>query len=316
MCEAEGVSFARALGLLPVRSIRDTSPLGCATFIALVTAAHLAVGLAVLAVYLLSGNAVWVEQFFRVPGALLLLALAGMQLAYSFLAWRGFDPGEPMRAAWGFISLAAAWEVAGTLAIQILSSGTIMNPLRGAAFWPDAAGWIRDAGHIAGGTCRFACLATGLFYALRVYRHAGFLARLLWPDRLILLGLAGYIVWEFADLGIAIQHGKHPAAAEMAEWPVDPLLWVLLLEAMLLYRSVRAMGPGWIGRCWMAFGVGVALVSLGDISSWAFAYGYLRWPWVALGWYVWLPASAAFALAPAYQLHAMRAASAGGAPTR
>lgn len=316
MCEAEGVNFARVLGLLPGRSFRGTFPLGCTTLILLVTAAHLAVGLAVLAVYLFSGNATWVEQFFRVPGGLLLVALAGMQLAYSVLAWRGFDPGEPMRSAWGFISLAAACEMAGSLAVQILSADSIVNPLRGAAIWPDAAGWIRQAGLIAGGTCRFACLATGLFYALRVYRHAGFLARLLWPDRVILGVLAGYIVWEFADLGIAVRQGKHPGAAEMAGWPVDPLLWVLLLEAMLLYRSVRAMGPGWIGRCWMAFGAGVALVALGDVSLWATAYGYLRWPWNALGWYVWLPASAAFALAPAYQLHAMRMASAGGPVTR
>lgn len=301
--------------MLPSRSIRGDLPLGCTTLILLVTAAHLAVGLAVLGVYLVSGNASWVEEFFRVPGGLLLVALAGMQLGYSFLAWRGFGRGEPMRSAWGFISLAAACELAGTLAIQILSVDSIVNPLRGTAFWSDAA-WIRQAGLIAGGTCRFACLATGLFYALRVYRHAGFLARLLWPDRLILGVMAGYIVWEFADVAIAVRHGKHPGAAEMAGWPVDPLLWALLVEAMLLYRSVRAMGSGWIGRCWMAFAVGVALVALGDISIWAAAYGYLPWPWSALEWYVWLPASAAFALAPAYQLHAMRVASGGGPVTR
>jgi len=64
-----------------------------------------------------------------------------------------------------------------------------------------------------------------------------------------------------------------------------------------------------VNRCWIAFSMGIALVVLGDICIWANAYGYLRNSWSYIEWYVWLPAGAAFALAPVYQMEVIQKAS-------
>lgn len=282
-------------------------PLACPRLIFRAVVIYLAAGIATFAAYRITGNADLIEFFFRVPGAIAAVALATLQLALSTLVCRQFETSEPMGIAWQFISLAAACEVAATLANQIFAVNSILNPLRLASWWSEpAAAGIHQFGFIMGGTLRFALLALGLFGALRVYQRSGFLGRLTKPDLALLALGALYVIWEFVDLGIALQKGKQPSWTEIAGWPVDPLLWVLLLEALWLYRSVRRMGTSRVGRCWMAFSAGIGLVLVGDILLWAAAYGYVRWPWTALGWYVWLPAGAAFALAPAYQLEAIR----------
>jgi hypothetical protein len=95
------------------------------------------------------------------------------------------------------------------------------------------------------------------------------------------------------------RQGKKPfPLAEILNFPVNPLLWVLLAEALLLFRSVRKMGAGWVSKCYGAFSAGIFLILVGNVAIWATHWGYLPWPWSALGWYVWIPAAAAFALAP------------------
>jgi hypothetical protein len=108
------------------------------------------------------------------------------------------------------------------------------------------------------------------------------------------------------DVVWAMQRGKAFSAAEILNFPADPLLWVLLAQALRLFRSVERMGAGWISRCYGAFSVGIFLILVGDVMIWATVWGYLPWPWSALGWFVWIPAAVAFALAPLYQWEAMR----------
>ena len=83
-------------------------------------------------------------------------------------------------------------------------------------------------------------------------------------------------------------------------------------EALLLRRSVQRMGSSRIAKCWSAFSIGVFLIALGDVGGWAEVYGYLPYPWSSLTWFLWLPAAACFALAPAYQLEAIRSAAHNG----
>lgn len=282
----------------------------CANLILIVTGIYLLAGLAMFAFYMLTNNPAWVEQFFRIPGAMLFIVLASLQFGFALLVWQQFDAGEPMRFTWAFMSAAGLCELIGSLSVQLFAADSPLNLLRNLDFWSeDTARAIREFGTVVGGTGRFTLFAVGLYGALQVYRRSGFLGRLTGVDRIILTLLGSYVVWEAVDVGIALRNGKHPEWAEIAGWPVDPLLWLLLLEAALLYRSVRLMGFSWVGRCWLAFAAGIVLVAAGDISLWAAAYGYLRWPWSALEWYVWLPASAAFAVAPAYQLEAMQSAT-------
>ena len=293
---------------------RNASPrrgaVGCSTLIYLATAAFLAVGILACVAWRASGNPAWVDGFFGLPSGALTVALTVVELTYSVRLCRQFSRGEPLYRAWQWIAASAACDAAGSLAVQIFSVDAFWNPVSHIAGWSRNTGAvIRQIGQTTGGPLRFTLLALGLLYGLGIYRRSGFLGRLSRADWTLLTVVAIYVVNEFRDLWIALQHGKHPALGEILNWPVDPLLCLLLAEAMLLYRSTRRMGPGWIGRCWVAFSVGIGLVALGDISIWAMNYGYLPYPWSSIGWYFWLPSSAAFALAPVYQMDVIRKAT-------
>jgi hypothetical protein len=58
--------------------------------------------------------------------------------------------------------------------------------------------------------------------------------------------------------------------------------------------------------------IGVSLVLLGELGLLLAAYYCLPWPWNSLVWYISLPASCAFALAPAYRLETIFQAVTGG----
>jgi hypothetical protein len=279
---------------------------GCTALVVALTGAYLVVGLLAFVAWQITGQDAWVEEFFKVPAALLLVTLAAAQLALSLSVVREFSPGQPLRTAWQLIAMAAGCDLAGGLLVHILGADTPLNLLSHLGFWSSSlCEGLQQAGFVLGGSCRFLLLAAGLFWALGTYRQTGFLARLATIDWILLAGVGVYIVREAHDLMVALQHGKHPGLAEMLGWPTDPLLCLLLAEGMLLFRSVRQMGRSLVGRCWKALAVGVALVVLGDMTIWATNYSFLPWPWSALGWYIWLPAAGAFALGPGYQLEAI-----------
>ena len=287
-------------------------PVGCSGLILLTALAYGVACLVVFARWRWTGDTYWVEQFFRLPSAILLIFLSGAQLWFSLRVCAEFSPGEPMLVAWQLIAASAVFDLAGAFAVQLLGGNTFLNPLTYMARWsPSVAASIVAAGHVLEGPFRFTLLAAGLFCALKLYRDSGFLGRLRPLDWAALAVFAAYLFREAADLIAALQRGKKPGWGEILLWPVDPLLCVLLAEALLLHRSVQATGPGLIGRGWRTFSVGIGLILLGDVSIWATAFGYLPWPWSSLGWCVWMPAAAAFALAPAYQLEAIRWAGSG-----
>jgi hypothetical protein len=219
-----------------------------------------------------------------------------------------------MLAAWKLIAASAVFDLAGTLGIQVFGADTMLNPFAHASWWTRAlAQQIRDIGHVLQGPFRLALLAAGLFNVLRLYRESGFLGRLRALDWALLVAFAIYVIREALDLAAAFRVGKHAGWGEILGWPVDPLLCLLFAEAVLIHRSVQRTGFGLIGKCWRTFSAGIFLILLGDAMIWATNYGYMTWPWTSLGWYIWMPAAASFALAPAYQLEAIRWASSGGA---
>jgi len=118
-----------------------------------------------------------------------------------------------------------------------------------------------------------------------------------------------YVAREILDVVEAFQRGQHFRFAVMAGWPVDFLLWFSLAQALQLRRSAARMGSGWIGRCWKTYSWGVFLLCIAVAALWATEWDYLPWPWSSLIWYLWLPAGTVFAMAPAYQLEAIRRAS-------
>ena len=218
-----------------------------------------------------------------------------------------------MRTAWQLIAFSAASELAGSILTQIFGAKSGLNPLR---YLPGGAGPVpvlRSVGLILDGPCRFALLAVALFLVLRLYRRSGFLGQYTALDWVALVVFGAYLIRQTTQVVAAHRQGKQFSLAEILNFPADPLLWVLLAQALRLFRSVRQMGAGWITNCYGAFSAGIFLILVGDVAIWATNWGYLPWPWSAVGWYVWVPASAAFALAPAYQLQAMRHAESSGA---
>jgi hypothetical protein len=96
-----------------------------------------------------------------------------------------------------------------------------------------------------------------------------------------------------------------PTVAKAILWSSDPLLSLLLVQAVLIRRSVISVGLGLVSQCWGMYVVAVVTMLAGDASIWATGQGLLSEPLIALSWYIWFFSAAAFASAPAYQLAAM-----------
>lgn len=292
----------------------ERHPTGCHATILVASSIFLSLGIVALVAWGATGNVAWVVDFFRIPGALLLSWLAFVEFWLALRVQRHFLPGEPLHRAWLWICAAALAHFLSAVCAQILSLNGGINPLAHLPNWTNsAAESFRNLGLVVGGTFRYALLAIGLFSILKVYRRAGFLGRWRLVDWVLLAATGAFVALEFGSLAVDLVKGKHPGLLEVVGWPVDPLLWLLFAEALLLVRSVREMGGGWISRCWRSYSIGIFLVLLGDLGLELTAYGYLPWPWNSVVWYIWLPAACAFAVAPAYQLETIYQASTEGA---
>jgi hypothetical protein len=281
------------------------------TVIPLISGSYLAVGLLAVLLWGITGQDVWVREFFRIPAKLLLLALPAVEIWMILGALREFRPGQPLRTAWQWIALAAACNLTGIMLGQVVSTqwlSDVFDPILGGRL--NIASIIRGAGFLLAGTVRFAFLTAALWRTLQTYRRSGLLASYKLVDWLVILAMGVYVAAEIAEVCHAIQRGKRPGIVEILSWPTDPLLWVALAEALLLYRSARQMGRSMIGSTWKAIGLGVFLVSAGDFALFVVRNGYVPWPWSVFEWYIWIPAAAAFAMAPAYQATATSRAQA------
>ncbi len=287
-------------------------PIGCSSLVFLGTGAFLIAGLLDYVLYAWTGDSRWIKMFFAIPGALALVWLSATSLAFSLIALRGFAPGQSMRNAWVLISLSAGFDLAAAITVQIFAKTSPLNPLIHFPWWSSAvAANIRQCGVILGGTCRLSLLAVGLGWARRTYRTLGVVSgSLSLGDRAVLAIAAVCIALEVREVVVFLASGWRPPVSWVLGWPTDPLLWLLLLQALRLHRAVQQSGAGLIGRSWRAFSVGVFLVSLGDLAQLVNRYLFPG-AWSVVTWYIWLPAAAAFALAPLYQLEAMHYAQCG-----
>jgi membrane protein implicated in regulation of membrane protease activity len=69
------------------------------------------------------------------------------------------------------------------------------------------------------------------------------------------------------------------------------------------------MGRGLIAKCWRALAIGIFVIGFGEAALWAIGRYFPGWLVATLEWYVWFPAAAAFAMAPAYCVAAVRRAT-------
>jgi hypothetical protein len=137
-----------------------------------------------------------------------------------------------MRGAWQWIALSAGSELAGSILIQVFGTVSRLNPITYFPHGVEQAPMLRSVGTLLAGPCRFALLATGLFVVLRIYRQSGFLGRYTGLDCVVLAAFGAYVAREAADVVAAVHRGRAFPVTEILNFPADPLLWVLLAQAL------------------------------------------------------------------------------------
>lgn len=267
----------------------------------------LVIGLAAALLWWQTGNPKWVHAFFSYPGALFLVGCSCVQLWLSIQCRQNFSEGDLLRPAWLLIALSAAAQLAGGIFTQILATESHLNPLlllpvavKGPAIQAMGAyGPLFSPLYML-------FLVFGLFYVLKACRENGILRGFRAIDILLLGIVAAYTIDFFATVVFAPHKGTPIASPHrILSWTSDPLLCILLSQAILIRRSVANMGWGLIARCWLCFTIAIFATSVGDIGLWAWSRGYLPEALQAASWYVWFVASAAYVLGPCYQLQAI-----------
>lgn len=248
-------------------------------WIVTVTGAYLCLGLFAFYVWCHAAPALSMQAS---PGDTEALSVTGMAAAQAWLclvALRSFQRGAPLRRAWFLIMLSAATHAVGGLLGQV----------------PGTASQIHQAALLFSGPLQMALLAAGLLAALGVLRRLGFGVR---PK-----------ATGWAVAGIVILFTLTRPAGNAISLARSLLLCMLSVEALLLWLSAARMGRGLIAKCWRAFAAGIFVIGFGEAALWAIGSYVPGWLAAALEWYVWFPAAAVFALAPAYCVAAVRRAT-------
>jgi hypothetical protein len=270
----------------------------------IVLAFHLTLGMIAYAHFLATGNYAVLGWYFSVLGTLFFLAMTAAECYLAIVCRSWFDPDEPMRLAWGMIACAALARLAGVL-LRAVSDGDLPW---GFWHWPTqhAGGLflsLSQFGLVVGGPLSMAFLAVGLGRVLGIQRKFHLLGSLARADQALLLLV---VVFSISQLAINLPLlGNHPSLGTILLWMSDPLLSLLLIEAILVRRSVIRMGQGLVAKCWGMYVLAIVITSAGDAAIWAGNHNLLSESMTALSWYIWFVAAAAFASAPAYQLAAI-----------
>jgi hypothetical protein len=272
-----------------------------------VCAIHYAIGLAAYLHFLVTGSYRYLTWYFLILGTLFFLLTTAAEFFLVFECRAGFEADEPMRMAWTFIAFSS---LARFVAAALIS----LDHWRGAPIPGSTSSvlavilprGLAQAGEVAGGPLSMIFLAVALSRVLQVQRRFGVLRGLTRTDLLLIGLIVAFTLGEIANivryLGPSYQP---PSLTKVILWLSDPLLSLLLVQAVLIRRSVISVGLGLISQCWGMYVIAVVATLAGDASIWASGQGLLSEPLIALTWYIWFFAAAAFASAPAYQLAAM-----------
>ncbi len=273
-----------------------------------VTAGHLVVGLTLWAIWLATQNEAWIRYFFDCQSPVFFLSFAALELYFGVVSWMHFSPGEPLRPAWLLIVLGSICRLTGLIIAHVHSVNSFLNPyhLLGDVVTGSMAADLRQLGLAISGPVHMILLASGLLLVVSAYRKLGLATRLRFIDHVLLGLVVAYTVRQGYEVVRWAGQSRGPITVfDTLHWVTDPLLSLLLLQAILLRRYVISMGWGLIGKCWGAFTVAIFATSLGNMGMWAASYEYIPWPLNSVTWYIWYVASAAYTLGPAYQVEAI-----------
>jgi hypothetical protein len=276
------------------------------------TAAHMAVCALIFAQWRATDSDLFIEMFFNYQGSLFFVLCAAAETWLAWCALQQFSQGEPLKNAWLLIALASGYRLIGYIFSKILIGDTYLNPIYWLFGSQDQSFYsmLKNFGLFISGPLNMIVLAWGLFLMLRALRRLGFLFRLRTLDYLLISAVAAFTIRQIYEIIVWIQtpHATYDMAKALM-WSSDPLLSILILEAIIIRRSAVETGYGLLAKSWTAFAVGIFLTSLGDIGLWATTnHYYIPWPYSSFTWCIWFLASAAYALGPAYQVEAYRRA--------
>lgn len=280
-------------------------PRGLSGWLLAVAAAHLGGGLILWTAWRLGAAFGPLEAYFAGPGPLFLAGFALLELTLAAYAWSRFTWDQPMWAAWGCLTLAAALRLSGMVIAHILTASTWLNPI------PAWAGRepLHDIGIMLTGPGHVLLVILAMVIALQVYWAEGWRARLHRGDWLALAAAGAYVLRQLYELAFVYREEMLRQPGKLFNWITDPALLLGLGLALLLYRTSGGFaGGGLVGRCWACYAVGMGLSAVGDMGFWTVYSSRLTWEQASLvTWFIWYPAAAAYTLGPALQVEAMQA---------
>lgn len=272
-----------------------------------VCAVHYAIGLAAYLHFLVTGSYRYLTWYFLILGTLFFLLTTAAELFLAYECRAGFEADEPMRMAWTFIALSSLARFVAAVLISL--DHWRAAPIPGSASSMLAVilpRGLAQTGEVLGGPLSMIFLAIALSRVLQIQRKFGVLSGLTRADLLLIGLIVACMLGEIANIVRYLGPPyPPPSLTEAILWLSDPLLSLLLIQAVLIRRSVIRVGLGLLSQCWEMYAIAVVTTLAGDASIWASGKGLLSEPLTALSWYIWFFAAAAFACAPAYQLAAM-----------
>ncbi len=278
----------------------------------------LIVGFAAYVYFVVTGKYDALVALFDKLGVTFFVLVSGTEVYFAYRARSLFEPAEKMHGTWTLVLLSAFCRLTGTVLTGVLSKQVPWNPLvvQG-TFRPDRAAALHDLGVAASGPAAMALMAWGLMRVLVLNRRLGILGRLTLLDKSLIAFILAFTALQFIDIGgVLLSDRARLSVQQSFMWLSDPLLALLLIQAVSIRRSVLNMGHGLVARCWGMMALGVAFTSAGDAAMWAETHGFIPVVIQPLEWFIWFFAFTAFASAPCYQVEAAREAQAGSYAVR
>jgi hypothetical protein len=273
----------------------------------------LIVGTAAYVSFVITGKYDALVSLFDKLGVTFFMLVSGTEVYFAYRARSLFEPTEEMHGTWTLVLLSAFCRLTGAVLTGVLSKPLPWNPLVAlGTFRPERAGAWHDLGIAASGPAAMALMAWGLMRVLFLNRRLGILGRLTTLDKSLIGAILAFTALQFIDIGgVLFGDRGRLSMIQSFMWLSDPLLALLLIQAVSIRRSVLNMGHGLVARCWGMMALGVAFTSAGDAVMWAETHGFIPVAMQPLEWFIWFFAVTAFASAPCYQVEAAREAHAG-----
>jgi hypothetical protein len=279
------------------------APRTLSQWLILATVVHVVAGLVLWAAWRAGAQFEPLQVYFDGPGVLFLTCFAALELMLAAFAWSSFTWSQPMWACWGCLTVAAAVRLAGVVIAHVLTASTWLNPL------PAWAGRkpLHEIGIMLTGPGHVLLVILAMAIALQVYWAEGWRARLRWIDYAALGAVGVYVARQIYELAFVYRGDLLREPWKLLNWVTDPALLTGLGLGLLLYRTSGGfVHGGLVGRCWAYYAIGMGLSAVGDMGSWAVYSSRLTWEQASLvTWYIWYPAAAAYAVAPALQVEAV-----------